>query len=130
MERDYFYDPGMHGVDWNAMRDKYLPLVDRVTNRLELSDLIGQLVGELSALHVSVRGGDLREGTDQVKVPSLGARLVRDPENSGYRVDYIYQSDPDFPEELSPLSDPDAGILPGDRERKVLDAILREEKGI
>jgi tricorn protease len=114
MERDYFYDPGMHGVDWNAMRDKYLPLVDRVTNRLELSDLIGQLVGELSALHVSVRGGDLREGTDQVKVPSLGARLVRDPENSGYRVDYIYQSDPDFPEELSPLSDPDAGILPGD----------------
>ena len=28
LERDYFYDRGMHGVDWKAMRDKYRPLVD------------------------------------------------------------------------------------------------------
>lgn len=33
MERDYFYDPGMHGVDWDGMYEKYLPLVDRVTTR-------------------------------------------------------------------------------------------------
>ena len=57
MERDYFYDKNMHGVDWDAMYTKYLPLVDRVTTREELSDLIGRFVGELSALHTSVRGG-------------------------------------------------------------------------
>jgi tricorn protease len=51
LERDYFYDPGMHGVDWDGVRAKYLPLVDRVTTRDELSDLIGLAVGELSALH-------------------------------------------------------------------------------
>ncbi len=83
LERDYFYDPAMHGLDWDAMLQKYLPLVERVTTRGELSDLIGQLVGELSALHVSVRGGDHREGRDQIELASLGARLVRSPEAGG-----------------------------------------------
>ena len=114
MERDYFWDPGMHGLDWDAMLDKYLPLVDRVTTRLELNDLIGELMGELSALHVSVRGGDLRRGDDQVRVAGLGARLTRDDAAGGYRIDYIYQTDPDFPDELSPLADPDLDIREGD----------------
>lgn len=114
LERDYFWDPGMHGVDWQAMRDKYLPLVDRVTTRRELSDLIGELMGELSALHVSVRGGDLREGPDQIRVATLGARLERDESAGGYRIGYIYKSDPDYPDELSPLADPDLGIQEGD----------------
>lgn len=114
LERDYFYDPGMHGLDWNAVRDKYLPLVDRVTTRLELNDLIGMAVGELSALHVSVRGGDLRTGPDQIRVATLGARLERDDPGGGYRIDYIYRSDPDYPEELSPLADPDLNIREGD----------------
>jgi tricorn protease len=114
LERDYFWDPNMHGVDWDAMRDKYLPLVDRITTRRELNDLIGELVGELSALHVSVRGGDLRRGPDQITVATLGARLERDESAGGYRIDYIYKSDPDFPDELSPLADPDLNIREGD----------------
>ena len=114
MERDYFYDPGMHGVDWEGALAKYMPLVDRVTTRAELSDLIGRFVGELSALHTSVRGGDLRSGDDDVSVASLGARLLRDPAAGGYRIDYIYQSDPDYPDERSPLADPYLDIDEGD----------------
>ena len=90
MERDYFYDPGMHGVDWEGALAKYMPLVDRLTTRAELSDLIGRFVGELSALHTSVRGGDLRGGGDDVSVASLGARLLREPAAGGYRIDYIW----------------------------------------
>ena len=114
MERDYFYDPNMHGVDWEGVRDKYLPLLDRVTTRNELSDLIGRVVGELSALHTSVRGGDLRSGDDNIRVASLGARLERDPARGGYRIDHIYRSDPDYPDEMSPLADPELGIREGD----------------
>ncbi len=114
LHRDYFYDPAMHGVNWSRVRQKYEPLVDRVTTRSELSDLIGQMVAELSTLHTSVRGGDLREGADDVSVPTLGARLVRDENAGGYRIDYIYQSDPDYPSELSPLSDPDLEVQHGD----------------
>jgi len=114
LERDYFYDPGMHGVDWPAMLDKYMPLVDRVTTRAELSDVIGQMVGELSALHTTVRGGDHRQGPDQIKVATLGARLGRDEDAGGYRIEHIYRSDPDYPELLSPLADPDLEIEVGD----------------
>ena len=88
--------------------------MERVTSRSELSDLIGQMVAELSTLHTAVRGGDLRKGVDQVDTPTLGARLARDESAGGYRIDYIYQSDPDYPAELSPLADPDLNIADGD----------------
>ena len=114
LERDYFYDRGMHGVDWPAVRDKYLPLVERVTDRAELSDLIGQMVGELSALHIFVVGGDHREGQDDVTPASLGALLSRNESLGGYLVDHIYQPDPDHPEKLSPLARQDVDIREGD----------------
>jgi len=114
LERDYFYDPGMHGVDWEGVRDKYLPLVDRVTTRDELSDVIGRVVGELSALHTSVRGGDLREDESDVQVATLGARLLRRPELGGDLIDYIYRSEPDYPDEAAPLADPALDVETGD----------------
>ncbi len=114
MERDYFYDKNMHGVDWNAMHAKYLPLVDRVTTRNELSDLIGRFVGELSALHTSVRGGDSRSDAKNISVASLGGVFSRDEENGGYKIDYIYKVDPDYPDVKSPLDDPYLDIRTGD----------------
>ena len=112
--RDYFYDTNMHGVDWRAMLDKYLPLVDRVTTRGELNDLIAQMVGELSALHTFVRGGDLRDGPDKIAVATLGAALARDEAAGGYRVQRIYQCESDDPERTSPLAKPDVACKPGD----------------
>ena len=114
LERDWFYDPNLHGVDYQATLDKYAPLVQRITTRAELSDLIGWAVGELSALHTSVGGGALRRGEDQVQVASLGARLFRDPAKGGYRIDYIYRNDPEYPAERSPLADPELGVKAGD----------------
>ncbi|WP_273274596.1 S41 family peptidase [Maribacter polysiphoniae] len=114
MERDYFYDKNMHGVNWKAMYDKYYPLTDRITTRSELSDLIGRFVGELSALHTSVRGGDIRDDDTNIPVADLGARLVRDEDQGGFRIDYIYKADPDYPDEKSPLDDPYLDVKPGD----------------
>ena len=114
MERDYFYDANMHGVDWDAMHERYLPLLERVTTRDELSDVIGRYVGELSALHTSVRGGDMRDGPEDIGIGELGAHLVRDEAAGGYRIDQIYQADPDYPNELSPLADPYLNISEGD----------------
>ncbi len=139
MERDYFYDPGMHGLDWDAMHQKYLPLVDRVTTREELSDLIGRFVGELSALHTSVRGGDRRSGDDNVAVANLGGQFSRDEAAGGYRIDYIYRADPDYPHERSPLDHPELDVSVGDVITHVngvptlsvphLNALLRNQTG-
>ncbi|RUA10470.1 MAG: protease, partial [Flavobacteriia bacterium] len=114
MERDYFYDKNMHGVNWEAMYQKYLPLVDRVTTRNELSDLIGRYVGELSVLHTSVRGGDERKGQKNIPVASLGARFSRDEAKGGFRIDHIYKADPDYPNERSPLDNPYLDFRNGD----------------
>ncbi|MBD3335236.1 MAG: protease [Candidatus Eisenbacteria bacterium] len=112
--RDYFYDPGMHGVDWDAILAKYLPLVERVTSRSELDDLMGQMGGELSALHVYIRKGDEREGPEDISMGSLGAVLQRDPDAGGYRIRHIYRADPEQPSELSPLARPGVGVAAGD----------------
>ena len=119
LERDYFYDRGMNGVDWPGMLARYQPLANRVSDRAELSDLLSQMVGELSALHIFVRGGDLRKGKEFVAPASLGALLERDEKAGGLRVVHIYRSDPDYPDRLAPLARPGVDVRDGD----VLEAI-------
>jgi tricorn protease len=114
LERDYFYDRNMQGVDWKAMRDRYLTLVERVADRDDLNDVIAQMVSELSALHIFVFGGDSRKPVDDVALASLGARLRRDEQAGGFVVEHIYLHDPDLPSEAPPLARPDSIIHEGE----------------
>jgi tricorn protease len=114
MERDYFYDRNLHGIDWKSIRKKYEPLAERVASRTELGDLLGQMVSELSALHLFVRGGDVRKGEEVFPPSFLGAALARDESAGGYRVVHIYQSDADDPEQTAPLSKPNVNVKEGD----------------
>src|SRR5580658_6092493 len=112
MMRDYFYDRDLHKVDWVSVRKQYEPLVARLTDRWELDDLLAQMVGELSALHTFVGGGDKRVPPDQIPVGFLGARLKKTAH--GFRVEHIYESDPDYPDQTSPLDKPELRIREGD----------------
>ncbi len=114
MERDYFYDRNLHNVDYQGLFDRHRPFVERVSDRSELNDLIAHLVGELSALHTFVRGGDIRQGADNVAPGSLGARLVRDEAAGGWRIAHIFRADPEYPERSSPLAKPMSPIREGD----------------
>jgi tricorn protease len=114
LERDYFYDRNMQGVNWTAMRDRYLPLVDRVSDRDELNDVIAQMVSELSALHTFVFGGDDRKPADQVDLAALGARLRRDEKAGGYVVEHIYAHDPDRPDQAPPFARPESLVSEGE----------------
>ncbi len=114
LHRDYFYDPRMHAVNWTAMRDKYVEVIGRVRDREELSDLLAQMVSELSVLHTFVFGGDVRRGADQVQTASLGAELSRDTAAGGYTVRHIYASDPDRPDKRPPLARPGVDVGEGD----------------
>src|SRR5512146_2247002 len=58
-ERDYFYDPNMHGVDWNAMRTQYGHLLDGAVTRWDVNFVIGELISELNSSHTYRGGGDL-----------------------------------------------------------------------
>jgi tricorn protease len=114
MERDYFYDRNMHGVNWQGVYDQYRPLVDRVTDRYELDDILAQMISELSALHMFVYGGDKRISGDNLSNGYLGANVTRDENRGGYIINHIFLSDPDYPSDLSPLARPGLKIHEGD----------------
>lgn len=114
LERDFFYDRNMHGLDWLQVRDRYLPLVDRVSDRNELNNLIAQMVGELSTLHIFVFGGDSRKPADQIDIASLGAILRRDEKAGGYSVEHIFLHDPDLPNQAPPFARPDSLVHEGE----------------
>lgn len=114
LERDYFYDPAMHGVSWKAMLEKYKPLAERVLSRWDLSDLISQMVAELSALHTFVYGGDLGKSDDRFAPASLGADLVRDEAAGGCRVTRLRPTDPNETAQRPPLAQPEVDVREGD----------------
>ncbi|HLH04727.1 MAG TPA: S41 family peptidase [Bryobacteraceae bacterium] len=114
LHRDYFYDPHMHGINWPAMRDKYGELLNRVRDREELDDLISDMVSELSALHTFVFGGDIRKSPDQIELASLGALLEPAANGKGWTVKHIYRTDPDRPDQLSPLARQGVELEDGD----------------
>ena len=110
--RDWFYDPGMHGNDWNAIRAKYEPLLAHVATRGDLDYLFHEIAGELNAGHVYVGAGD------QPQVPRkpggmLGAELVSDP--SGYvRIAKIFGGENWEARTRSPLTEAGVGVKEGD----------------
>ena len=59
IERDWFYDVNMHGLDWPAIGDKYRKFVPYCGNRSDLNYLIGEMIAELNIGHTYVWGGDL-----------------------------------------------------------------------
>jgi tricorn protease len=87
-ERDFFYDPNLHGVDWKAVRQKYEPLVAHVQHRADLTYVIGEMIAELNVGHAYVGGGDLPE-VRRIATGLLGAELRRDPETKYYQITRI-----------------------------------------
>ena len=58
LQRDFFYDKNMHGVDWNAMKKQYGALIDNAVTRSDVNYVIGELIAELNASHTYRGGGD------------------------------------------------------------------------
>ncbi|MCL1141797.1 S41 family peptidase [Shewanella gaetbuli] len=102
MHRDQFFDTNMRGLDWQATKQKYQPLLARLTDRHELNDVFEQMMGELDSLHSQVRGGDVAKDPNAPKSASLGARLHLT--DKGVEIAHIYQNDPEFPQQASPLA--------------------------
>lgn len=112
MQREFLFDPAMRGQDWDAIRDRYRPMVDRIGDRRELDDILRQMVGELGVLHSQVRGGEYPEDPERPAPSYLGAILT--PTEGGLRVDHIYRTDPELPEDRAPLARPGVGLIAGD----------------
>jgi len=111
--RDFFYDPNMHGVDWPAMRRKYEPLVSHVNHRIDLTYIIGEMIGELNAGHTYVGGGDYPKA-ERIKLGMLGAHIVRDATSGYYRIEKILKGQNWEQNLRSPLTDIGVDVKEGD----------------
>lgn len=110
-QRDYFYDPDMHGRDWNLVLERYEPLLEFVRHRADLSYLLDMVNGELSVGHSFVFGGDFPE-TPSSQAGLLGADLLID--NDRWQINRIFTAESWNPGLSGPLDQPGLQVSKGD----------------
>ncbi|MCW5937000.1 MAG: PD40 domain-containing protein [Fimbriimonadaceae bacterium] len=111
-QRDNFYDPKMLGLNWKAIGDKYAALLPYVSNRSDLSYLLGLMVGELGTGHAYVQGGELGFDAPNVPVGLLGADY--EPTGGKVRIAKIYRGQNFEASRRGPLGAPGVDVRDGD----------------
>ncbi len=112
LHRDFFYDPALRGVDWNAVRAAREPFLDRIGSRSELDAVLGEMVSQVGALHSQVGGGELRVDRENPAMAFLGAAVT--PVAEGLRIDSILRAEADLVSQLPPLRRPGVDVQAGD----------------
>ena len=114
MERDFYYEPNMHGIDWQAMKTKYGRLLPYVSCRQDVRYLIGELISELNTSHTYVFGGDIQRKAERVNVGMLGVDWKVDKKSNRYQFEKIFQV-PDWTLKVfPPLKKPGVHVREGD----------------
>lgn len=113
VNRDYFYDPNMHGADWKAMKKKYEALLPDVASNADLYRVMQWMFSELAVGHHRFTGmGDRRVNLDIIPGGLLGADY--EVVNNKFRIKKIYGGLNWTPELRSPLTEPGVDVKTGD----------------
>ncbi len=113
IERDFFYDPNMHGVDWQTIKERYEALLPYVVDREDLNYVIGEMISELNSSHTYVGGGDVDQ-PEQISVGLLGCDFELDKKSNAYRIKKIYKGAAWDAGVRSPLFEPGINVSEGD----------------
>jgi len=111
--RDWFYASNMHGVDWEAMRKKYEPLVPFISHRADLDYIFGELVGEMNVGHSYVNWGDFPR-VKRIDTGLLGCELTADMKTGRYVISKIYDGQNWTKGSRSPLTEQGIDVKAGD----------------
>jgi tricorn protease len=111
MQKDYFYDAKLHGINWQAIYDKYQPLLKDVQRREDLNELLVDMIAELQVGHNRIGGGDIHQESPS-KVGLLGADFVI--KDGRYQFKTVFQGDRWSPFLKAPLNVPGASAKAGD----------------
>ena len=111
IERDFFYDPNLHGLDLAATKKHYEPYLENVGSRIDFSYLLAEMLGELTVGHMYIRTPP-EPPAEQGKVGLLGAEYTI--ENGRYRFSKIYQGENWNPQLRAPLTQPGVNVQEGE----------------
>ena len=112
IQRDYFYDENMHGVDWPAMWERWSGFLPHIKHRADLNVVIAELIGELACGHQYNGGGDQPKAPEGVRAGLLGADYGID--QGRYRIERIYRGQNWNPSLRAPLTAPGVDVQVGD----------------
>ena len=110
IERDFYWDPGMGGLDWAKIEKRYAALLPYVAHRSDLNYILGEMIAELSTSHTYVGGGETVPVT-RVGVGLLGVDFSSD--QGYYRFQKIFQGENWNPQTRSPLTEPGLKVKEG-----------------
>jgi tricorn protease len=110
-ERDFLYDPGLHGLDLEAIKKRYQPYLENICSRADLNYLFQEMLGELTVGHMFVGGGDVPE-PKSVKGGLLGADYRI--ENGRYQFARVYSGENWNPKLRAPLTQPGVNVVAGE----------------
>ncbi len=111
LQRDFFYDPGHHGVDLKATEARYAPYLKAVANRDDLTYLLQEAMGVMSVGHLYIGGGDVNGGP-RLGTGLLGADLT--PEQGRFRFSRVFDGEAWNPELKAPLTQPGTTVKAGE----------------
>ena len=111
IERDFLYDPNLHGLNLAATEKKYSVYLKGLGGRADLNYLFDEMLGEITIGHMFIAGGDIPK-PNQVRGGLLGADYTI--ENGRYRFARIYNGENWNPELRAPLTQPGVDVKVGD----------------
>ncbi|MBZ5492935.1 MAG: PDZ domain-containing protein [Acidobacteriia bacterium] len=111
IERDFFYDPNLHGLDLAATKKQYEPYLENLGSRYDFSYLLAEMLGEITVGHMYIRTPP-EPPAEQGKVGLLGAEYT--VENGRYRFQKIYQGENWNPQLRAPLTQPGVNVQEGE----------------
>lgn len=114
LQRENFWTPKMSNIDWTEVYKKYLPLLEKIHTRVEFSDLLWEMQGELGTSHCYEFGGDYHRKPHRHPVGVLAADLKYNSRLKGFEVVEIKRGDSWVKGHTSPLLGPGAHMKEGD----------------
>jgi len=117
--RDYYYDKNFHGVNWEKMREKYAPIIERVGTDTDFYDVISMMLGELNSSHLGIYPP---YSPSAVRTGELGIEFEQKEGKEFFKIKKIIKD--------GPVAKAEAGVKPGDYLIAIDDVVLSPRTNI